>query len=293
MRVLLVDDDVALLEEMENLLVRREHSVTTATNGQQAWQEYTNFPNIFDVVLTDVSMPVMDGMELLTQIRAYDSEALVIIMTAQGDLEMSIEALKRGALSYLNKPLNPRELLAALDKLESVQPSRILQQESLSSFNKQIQFSIASDTNSLHCALYFLEKSFKWLWQIADMNSPQVRACLYEALSNAVLHGNLALPTTVKKDSREYKKVLEERESLPEYTNRRINIRCEFKANQFSCEIEDDGQGFDIGKLPDIEDTAALLVEGRGLQIIRYYMDEVHWNETGNRITMVKHPTSF
>ena len=197
MRVLLVDDDLDLLAEMEQLLIHRDHTVTTAKNGQQAWEEYTNFPNIFDVVLTDVNMPVMDGMELLKNIRQYDSEALVIIMTAQGDLEMSVEALNLGALSYLNKPLNPRELLAALEKLEPVQPSRMMQAEGLHHFNKHLHFALPSHTSSLSLALFFLERSFKWLWQLNAMNSPQVRACLYEALMNGMVHGNLEIPSSL------------------------------------------------------------------------------------------------
>ena len=289
MRVLLVDDDLDLLEEMEQILIRRDHTVTTAKNGQQAWEEYTNFPNIFDVVLTDVNMPVMDGMELLKKIRQYDAETLVIIMTAQGDLEMSVEALNLGALSYLNKPVNPRELLAALDKLESVPPSRMMQEEGLHHFNKQMKFSLSSHTQSLSCAIFYLERSFKWLWQIVEMNSPQLRACLYEAIMNGIVHGNLEIPSSLKKHSRELKKLVEEREALPEFANRQITIRCEFTEKQFECEIQDEGPGFDFSNLPDIQDTASLLIEGKGLQIIRYYMDEVSWNATGNAIKMVKY----
>ncbi|MBF0277360.1 MAG: response regulator [SAR324 cluster bacterium] len=288
MRVLLVEDDNNLLEELENLLTRRNHIVTTAKNGQQAWEEYSNFPNIFDIILTDVKMPVMDGMQLLKKIRQYDSEALVIIMTAQGDLEMSVEALKLGALSFLNKPLNPRELLSALGKLEIVRPPRHSQINGMNRFNKQIQFSLSSCTESLSSATFYLERSFKWLWQLSDMNSPQMQACLYEAILNGIVHGNLEIPSSYQRYSREFDEIVAERELRPEFANRQITIRAEFNEKQFQCEIQDEGKGFEFSQLPDIGDTASLLVEGKGLQIIRYYMDQVSWNESGNTIKMVK-----
>ncbi len=291
MRILIVDDEPGLLEELEKGLVRRKHTVEKAINGQEAWEKYTAFPNIFDVVITDIKMPGMDGMELLKKINEYDQEAIVIIMTGHGDLTMSIEALKLGAFSYFVKPFDPQKLYSTIKKLESEQLSKMMQLECIGPLIQKVEFTIPSHTKFIPYAMFYIEKSFKWLWQLMEMNAPQLHSCLYEALTNAVVHGSLEIPASLS--ASEYKKLLKEREAHPEFTNRKISICGQFSEKSFECEITDEGPGFEVGALPNIDDPETLLSEGKGLQIIRYYMDEVSWNEVGNSIKITKYSKYF
>ncbi|MBF0289694.1 MAG: response regulator [SAR324 cluster bacterium] len=293
MRLLLVDDEPGLLEELEKGLVRRKHTVEKAANGEEAWEKYTDFPNIFDVVITDIKMPGMDGMTLLQKINEYDQEAIVIIMTGHGDLQMSIDALKLGAFSYFVKPFDPKKLYATIKKLESEQLSKMMQLECIGPLVQKVEFTIPGHGKFIPYAMFYIEKSFKWLWQLMEMNAPRVHSCLYEALTNAVMHGSLEIPTSLSYSSSEYKKLLKEREAAPEFSNRKIYICGRFSEKSFECVITDEGPGFEVGNLPGIDDPETLLSDGKGLQIIRYYMDEVNWNDKGNSIKITKYSKYF
>ena len=112
--------------------------------------------------------------------------------------------------------------------------------------------------------------------------------CLHEALVNAVIHGNLEIPSTIKDQSLEaFEKLIQERESLPEFADRPVVIRCQITPERIKFEIEDQGSGFDLNRMKHLSPTE-MLPTGRGILIITSLMDEVSWNETGNCITMIK-----
>lgn len=70
----------------------------------------------FDVLITDLNMPGMDGMELITQVKARDSQIAIIVMTAFGSLQTGLRALRAGAMDYLAKPFEPKELRIRIER---------------------------------------------------------------------------------------------------------------------------------------------------------------------------------
>ncbi|MBI3247819.1 MAG: sigma-54-dependent Fis family transcriptional regulator [Deltaproteobacteria bacterium] len=114
-RVLLVDDETNMAKMQAKILQRKGYEVDTAGNGREALQklERTNF----DVVITDLKMPVMDGMQLLREMNIKEHGYAVIVVTGHGTIESAVEAMQRGAADYLTKPCNPDELLLKVDKL--------------------------------------------------------------------------------------------------------------------------------------------------------------------------------
>jgi DNA-binding NtrC family response regulator len=114
--ILLVDDDQDLRVLLEELLVSAGHKVTTAADGALALAEIE--PRHFDVVLTDVHMPRVDGTALLSKVRAGSPTTDVILMTGQGQIADAVAALKEGAHDYLTKPLEPAQLLAKLARID-------------------------------------------------------------------------------------------------------------------------------------------------------------------------------
>jgi DNA-binding NtrC family response regulator len=114
-RVLVVDDEAAALTSLSELLVEQGYSVDTATDGYNALGKLEKFAP--DVVLTDLDMPGMDGLELLRRLRREGAgEASVLVMSALGARETAVQALKEGAVQYLAKPLDPGELLLVLGR---------------------------------------------------------------------------------------------------------------------------------------------------------------------------------
>jgi len=115
-RVLVVDDEENIRLVLETLLKRTGYQVETAQSGEQALSRIDAFGP--DVVITDVRMPKMGGLDLLTTLRAKNNPATVIVMSAYGNVDAAIEAMKAGAYDYIQKPFKPDEVVLALRKAE-------------------------------------------------------------------------------------------------------------------------------------------------------------------------------
>lgn len=115
-RVLVVDDEENIRLVLKTLLRRHGYEVEVAAGGQEALQKIDTFGP--DVVLTDVRMPRVGGMDLLAVLRAKNNPATVIVMSAYGNVEQAIDAMKAGAYDYLQKPFQPDEVVLALRKAE-------------------------------------------------------------------------------------------------------------------------------------------------------------------------------
>ncbi len=113
-RILIVDDDEALRESLELVLSAEGYEVAGAGHAEAALRQIEASP--VDVVLCDLRMPGMDGMELLPQIGQRLPGATVIMMSAYGTADLAIEAMKRGAYDYLAKPFQPSEVLLTIRK---------------------------------------------------------------------------------------------------------------------------------------------------------------------------------
>lgn len=115
-RVLVVDDEENLRLVLRTLLRRHGYEVETAASGEDALGMVDSFGP--DVVLTDVRMPKMGGLDLLTTLKAKGNEATVIVMSAYGNMDLALEAMKAGAYDYVQKPFKPDEVVLALRKAE-------------------------------------------------------------------------------------------------------------------------------------------------------------------------------
>lgn len=117
MNLLVVDDEAPIREMIKKGLSQMgEFHVEIAQNGEEAIEKIEK--DIFDLVLTDLKMPGMDGLELLKNIKALRPEVLVILMTAFGSIETAVEAMKMGANDYITKPINFHDLLLRISKAQ-------------------------------------------------------------------------------------------------------------------------------------------------------------------------------
>lgn len=114
-KVLVADDAMFMRNRTSKLLTADGYEVIEACNGEEAVKMY--FEHKPDVVLLDITMPVLDGLEALKQIRARDPDAKVVMVTAMGQKSMVLEAIKAGAKDFLVKPFDPDRLLEAVKKL--------------------------------------------------------------------------------------------------------------------------------------------------------------------------------
>ena len=288
MNILLIDDDKHLLKLLRRALVNHGHLITEASNGKQGWEYFVECPTKFDVIVTDLKMPVLDGVELLKRLREREYDVPVIIITGYEDIQSSIEILRLGAFDFLLKPFKSKDLLDILDKLHALQETPKRQLMELPCFIEQIDICIRSQTRFIPSVSSLLQDRLRLYCKLNKLNVRNIGFCLHEALANAIIHGNLDISSSLKNDSpEEFERLLNEREALPEYADRKILIHCTATASQIKIEIQDEGRGFDQQTL-DISDPTKMLPSGRGILIITALMTDVFWNESGNRITMIK-----
>jgi EAL domain-containing protein (putative c-di-GMP-specific phosphodiesterase class I) len=112
-RVLLVDDEPSLLQGTARLLFKAGHMVVAVSNGEQAIKVIET-PGTFDVIVSDIRMPKMDGLSLLRAVRARDLDIPVIFMTGSPTLETAVEAIENGAYQYLVRPIEGKVLSASV-----------------------------------------------------------------------------------------------------------------------------------------------------------------------------------
>ncbi len=114
-RILVVDDESIIRESLSFILTKEGFEVTEAVNGKEAFQKIVE--QTFDLVISDIEMPEMKGIELLDKIIQVSPQTIVVIITAYGSLETAIQALRKGASDYLLKPIEFDEILVKINRL--------------------------------------------------------------------------------------------------------------------------------------------------------------------------------
>ena len=115
MRILIVDDEFSLLQQLQQTLQKERYIVETACDGEKALDKI--FEASFDLIILDIMMPGIDGLTVLEHVREADIDTPVLMLTAKGDVEDKIRGLDRGADDYMPKPFSLDELLSRIRAL--------------------------------------------------------------------------------------------------------------------------------------------------------------------------------
>ena len=113
-KILIVEDDVAFCTMLKTFLQKKGFETETAFSGKEASTKFEK--TIFDIILTDVRLPDKDGIALLEEIKIANTNTQVIVMTGYAEINMAVDAIKKGAFDYLSKPFNPDAILQVIDK---------------------------------------------------------------------------------------------------------------------------------------------------------------------------------
>src|SRR4030043_2394996 len=112
--IFIVDDDDVMQETLSDVLKKREYEIFSVSSGNGALSVIKK--NIIDLVLLDMRLPDVDGLEILKKIKEFDTEILVIMMTAYSDVQTAVSSMKSGAYDYINKPFELEELKLLIEK---------------------------------------------------------------------------------------------------------------------------------------------------------------------------------
>jgi CheY-like chemotaxis protein len=247
-----------------------------------------------DLVVTDLQMPGMDGLALVEAMRASSPAVPVILMTAHGSEEVAATALRRGAASYVPKRELAADLVRTAVRLLALAragspPERVLQ--CLDS--TECRLVLPNDLDLVAPVVTYLRAELARLGAPDPTLSMQVGVALDESISNAIHHGNLEVSSHLREESMGmYLDRIEERRRTLPFSARRVRVTARVARDRAEFVVRDDGAGFDVRALPDPRNPENLeRCSGRGVLLVRIFMDEVRFNDQGNEITMVKRLT--
>jgi DNA-binding NtrC family response regulator len=123
MKILVVDDEEGARELFFTILSDEGYDIILANNGEEALARFKS--EACDLVITDIKMPVMDGLQLLQEIRKTGSKTDVIMVTAYGEVESYLKAMSLGAAEYINKPIRIKELKRIVHKVLTERKARL------------------------------------------------------------------------------------------------------------------------------------------------------------------------
>ncbi len=274
-RILLVDDDRGLRHALSTLLTEAGHVVTTAADGPEAIALLGN--GQWDVVVADIGLPSMNGLEVLAHARALPNPPIVIVMTADDTSEMLLQAVRRQAYRYLRKPFAPNAVVDVIDQASAMAHAAALSIEVVSATKHWLEI-IAP------CSLEMAERLQSFVMHLeADLPEPireSVAHAFRELLTNAIEWGGKLDPT------------------------RKVRISCIRSKRILLYRIADPGEGFNIDGLrhaaisnPDndpfqhinVREESGLRPGGYGLAMTRSLVDELIYNEARNEVICIKY----
>lgn len=287
MKILVVDDSPIDRRLASSLLTKAGYTTSLAENGQEALAALEK--ERADLVLTDLQMPEMDGLTLVDEVRKRHTNVPVILMTAHGSEDLAVRALQHGAASYVPKRDLARSLAETVKSVLSIRSAPAEAPPDSSPTMEITRWELGNDLAEITPVVSLLEMRLA-RFAIDDTSRIQVSVALREAIVNAMLHGNLELASSLKEEDPDaHDKLAAERRTQDAYKDRKVRVTVTETNEAVSYMISDDGAGFDLTSVRDPLDLENLeRTSGRGLFLIRTFMDEVKHTNGGKTITMVK-----
>ncbi|MCC8194497.1 MAG: sigma-54 dependent transcriptional regulator [Deltaproteobacteria bacterium] len=203
MRIMVVDDNDQSLQSLSLVLGDLGHDVRAFSDPVAAFEVATNA--FYPLIITDIRMPGMDGMELLTRLKEHElaKDSDIVLITGHGDMQTAIDALRRGAYDYLNKPINARELAAVVDRCVEHQALRLENLE----LKTRMEEKVAEATRDVVKSLEEVKVHLRQVTGIGEIvaNAPPMRRLVEEAL---IIHANPSVPVLIEGETGTGKEVV-------------------------------------------------------------------------------------
>ncbi len=263
-KILIVDDEDIVRNTLKRALGRDDMEVTTAATAKEALEILKK--ERYELILTDVRMPEMDGITFLKEVKKDNAEIPIIVVTGFATIEMTREALQAGAYNFITKPFEIENVLTIVKKGLQVK-SEIVRNKEVASFTKcELDIEIPSRENLLGGVVYSILEQARLMSFSPRVIATEILITLDEAITNACKHGNRSDP------------------------EKKITVRARVDDKKLDITIKDEGEGFDPNKLINPLSPEGLERNcGRGVFLMNTYMDEVVFNDKGNEVRLVKY----
>lgn len=273
-RILIVDDDAGMHELLQAMLGSEDYVVDYAMSGQEALARLAS--SHYDLVLTDIRMPGIDGLTLLNRIKEDKPETKVIVMTAESTPQTVIRAISEKAFSYLGKPFTRPSLIDTVNSALciAVEPDDIVV---ISALSRWISLEV-------RCKLVIADRLSRFFRELNGEFSPEERdsiaTAFRELLMNAIEHGGHSDP------------------------RQKVNLSYIRTDRSIIYYIRDPGEGFSFDELAhaaisntpeeplghaEIRDRLGIRPGGFGILLTKNFADELLYSEKGNEVMLIKY----
>ena len=158
--ILIIDDESAILDALRILLKNESFEVTTAQGGKAGLEQIKAIAP--DIVLTDVRMPQVTGIDILSAVRAQDPETPVILMTAQASLQTAIQAVNEGAFYYIQKPFSNDDMIAICRRAAEHRRLRAENKQLKQEIRRRERFGLSKPLGKSKLFFDVLREKLKW-----------------------------------------------------------------------------------------------------------------------------------
>jgi len=292
-KILIVDDSVSMVNGLVKILEVSGYEADPAYNGQDALRKLSG--KDYDVIVCDIEMPGMNGLDLLKNIRRDYDNLSFILMTGYLEQEYFIKAIQLGASDFIRKPIDSEQLV------KSIQLQVNKKKEDWDYFNvsniashMDIKFSLPPQMFRQVDFIKIFTKFFKQNLNIRNTVINEILLCLEEMLYNAFIHGTLQLSMQERTlNYEDYKDLIFKKLQEPEIANKKIHIRMSFNQEKqiMTIEVEDEGVGFDYNLwLEKVKSNKSIQLDeyGRGISIIYHLTNKISFGKGGRRIKVEK-----
>ncbi len=213
-----------------------------------------------DLVVTDILMPGMNGLELLEKIKLLYPSIPVIVLTAHGDFYVATEALNRGAFYFLTKPFNKATIISVAEKALRL-PRLTSEKHCVMPYaNVSLRYRVPSEPQMVPAISHHVMRACEDMEFTAQKVNFAIPLVVDELLVNAIKHGN-------RFDA-----------------SKMVQVEADISHKELRLTVEDEGAGFSFESLPSEFSEENLLDEqGRGIMMVRFYADDLAYEKNGAR----------
>ena len=297
--ILVVDDSAVARRIVAGLLVKEsDWRIEFAESGSEALARMKDA--VPDLMITDLQMPSMDGLELVAAARVHCPDVPVILMTAYGSEMIAVEALEQGATTYVPKSQLAQKLPGTVEEILALaRADRSYARLIDCLIRNEFSFFLDNDAELINTLVDLVQHMVVSVRFCDFAGRLQIGVALKEALTNALYRGNLEIrfdhAKAASEESPQEQEVslAERRRSQSPYRERKTFVDVRLSRDEARFVIRDEGPGFDVTTIPGTSYPGGLDPNhGRGLSLMRTFMDEVTYNDVGNEVTMVKRRAS-